>query len=198
MKALLLALALLFVSHAAEAKDYGIRTPGGRHIYDDDEEFANVTNTRLRRFVVEAVVGAGPEGNIGALIGWLNQPVRGIEIYAGFGLEANPARHYTAAVRYVFNIHGYRPYVSLGYLFNDLYVLRTYSHNVFFETGYSWVLHDTYRLTAGLGLRYIPKVNIREDSPLRADDVDPVLLREQQDSVFPIVPTFALRFSRAF
>ena len=67
-----------------------------------------------------------------------------LEYYIGVGFEVNPARHYTGAVRYLFNIDGYRPYIGAGYLFDDLYAIGTYSHNVFGEIGYSWVLHRTF------------------------------------------------------
>jgi hypothetical protein len=196
--ALALAAVTWLSCRSALAKDYGIHSPSGRVIYDADERFEDVTNTRLRRFVVEAAVGAGPEGNIAALVGLLNWPVRRLEYYAGFGLELNPARNYTFAVRYAFNIHGYRPYVGLGYLFKDVYEVGTYSHNAFVEAGYSWVLHQTYRVTAGLGLRYIASIGIKDDSPLRGAHIDQALLADETDRVFPLTPTLALRFSRAF
>jgi hypothetical protein len=194
----LAALALAAISGPARAKEIGFRSPGGREIYDENEQFGGVTETGRRQFVIEVAVGAGPEGNLGVLLGWINQPVRGLEWYAGAGLEVNPAIHYTLGSRYLFNIDGYRPYVGAGYLYNDLYELRTYSHEVFAEVGYSWVLHDTYHLTAGIGVRHILYIGIRSDSPLRDSDVDPALLEEQRDDVSPWVPTAALRFSRAF
>ncbi len=192
--------ALVFSSAAwtAQAKDYRLSSPGGRSIYDAQETFAEAVDQRSRRFVVEAAIGAGPEGNVGMLLGYINFPVRGLEYYLGFGLESNPARQYTAAVRYLFNIEGYRPYVSLGYLFKDAYALGTYTHNLFGEVGYSWVLHRTYHLTAGIGVRRILSVHVREDSTLNASDVDPQLLDAELDDIARWVPTFALRFSRAF
>lgn len=193
-----LASAIWLLGPALLAKDYGVHSPSGRTIYTADERFSEVTNTRQRRFVVEAAVGAGPEGNIGALLGWLNQPIHGIEYYAGFGLELNPARNYTLAVRYAPSIRGYHPYIGLGYLDKDVYELGTYSHSAFVEGGYSWVLHQTYRLTAGLGLRYIAHIGIADDSPLRGPQIDGDLLAAERDGVFPLLPTFDLRFSRAF
>jgi hypothetical protein len=190
--------ALVCAGASAWGKEVGFRSPGGREIYDENESFAGVSDTGKRQFVIEVAVGAGPEGNLGVLLGWLNQPVRGLEWYAGVGLEVNPATHYTLASRYLFNIDGYRPYVGAGYLYNDLYELRTYSHDVFAEIGYSWVLHDTYHLTAGIGVRRILYIGIRDDSPLKDSDVDPALLEEQRDDVSRWVPTAALRFSRAF
>ena len=190
--------ALLFASATAQAKDFGFRSPGGREIYDEEDRFGTATSTRQRQFVIEVAIGAGPEGNLGALLGWLNQPVRGLEWYAGIGVEVNPATHYTLASRYMFNIDGYRPYVGLGYLYSDLYELGTYSHNAFAEVGYSWVLHETYHLTLGAGVRRILYIGIRPDSPLNDSDVDQALLAEQRDDVSPWVPTIALRFSRAF
>ena len=57
---------------------------------------------------VSVVVPAmNEEGNVAALVGLLNWPVRRLGVYAGFGLELNPARHYTGALRYDFNLHGF-------------------------------------------------------------------------------------------
>jgi hypothetical protein len=190
--------AAAFGASPARAKDYGIHSPGGRQIYDADERFDDALNTRLRRFVVEAAVGSGPEGNIAALVGILNWPFKNIEYYAGFGLELNPSRNYTFAVRYTPNVHGYRPYASLGYLFRDVYEVGTYSHSSFLEVGYTWVLHQTYRLTAGAGVRYLAHIGIKDRSPLRGSDVDQAVLADETDRVIPWTPTLALRFSRAF
>jgi len=183
---------------AVRAKEIGVHSPGGRAIYDSTETFADVGNTYNRRFVVETVAGAAAEGNIGMLIGWLNQPIRGLEYYAGFGYEVNPALTLTLSARYVFNISGYRPYVALGYAYKDLSGIGTFNHNVFGEAGYSWVLHDTYHLTAGVGVRHILYIGTHDDSPLNAPDVDPAFLQTETDNVARWVPTVALRFSRAF
>lgn len=196
--ALAVALASLVTARGALGKEIGIHSPAGKTIYDSNETFSDVDDTRKRRFVVEAVAGAGPEGNIGMLIGWINQPVRGFEYYAGFGYEANPALNVTGSVRYVFNLSGWRPYLSLGYIYKSLDRLGTYNHNLFGEVGYSWVLHETYHLTAGIGVRRILTIGIREDSPLNEPDVDRALLQSETDSVTRWVPMFALRFSRAF
>ncbi len=199
-RTLLLGVGLAFWlgTSTATAKRYGVSSPGGRRTYDEYERFDEALDQNRRHFVVETAVGLGPEGHLGLLLGWLNQPVNGLEYYVGFGYESNPARHYTGTVRYAPNIHGFRPYVALGYLYKDLTVLRTYSHNVFGEIGYSFKIHQTYRLTAGVGVRYIAHLGIHNDSPLMDDDVDPVLLKEQQDSIERWVPMGALRFSRAF
>ena len=191
-------LAALAGARPCQAKEYGFHTPTGRHIYGVDEEFANVGNTRLRRFVVEAAAGAGPEGNVAALVGLINWPVRRLDLYAGFGYEFNPTRHYTFSVRYTFNLNGYRPYVSAGYLYNDVYRLRTFTHEAFAEFGYTWVIHETFRLSLGVGTRYRLYLGVREDSRLNGEQVDRELLREQREDVFPLVPTLTLRFSRAF
>lgn len=182
----------------AVAKEIGLHSPGGKTIYDANETFSEVDDTRKRRFVVETVTGVAPEGNIGMLIGWLNQPVRGFEYYAGFGYEVNPAMAFTLSARYVFNISGYRPYVSLGYAYKDLSGIGTFNHNVFGELGYSWVLHHTYHLTAGVGLRRIVHIGIKDDSPLNAPDVDRAFLESETDNVARWAPLLSLRFSRAF
>ena len=43
---------LTLLSLPVAAKDYGVHTPSGRRIYKDDDTFGEVSNTRLRRFVV--------------------------------------------------------------------------------------------------------------------------------------------------
>ena len=193
--------AALFESRGAvarESKEYGVSTPTGRDIYQHNTTFSDAKDTRDRDLVIEVAVGAGPEGNLGILLGWINKPVRGLEYYLGFGYEITPARHYTGAVRYLFNIDGWRPFISAGYLYNDAYGLGTYSHNVFAELGYSWVLHHTYHLTLGFGIRRILHVGVREDSILRGRDVDDVWLERELEAISPWVPQAALRFSRAF
>jgi hypothetical protein len=191
-------LVLALRTGTAGAKEIGLHTPGGRAIYDSNETFSQVGNTRHRRFVVETVAGVAPEGNIGMLIGWINQPVRGFEYYAGLGYEVNPALALTFSARYVFNIAGYRPYVSLGYIYKDLTGIGTFNHNVFGEIGYSWVLHETFHLTAGAGVRHIVYIGIKDDSPLTSPDVDPASLESETDAVARWAPIISLRFSRAF
>lgn len=183
---------------ATAAKDFGLRSPGRRTIYKDEETFAEVMDQNRRNMVVEVAVGAGPEGNLAMLLGLLNQPIRRMELYVGFGLEANPAHHISGAVRYWFELGGFRPFASLGYVHVDLPEIGTWSHNVFAETGYKWKFHRTYHLTVGVGVRHILDVEVRPDSPLKGPDVDPVFLARELDEVFPWVPTLALRFSRAF
>ncbi len=124
--------------------------------------------------------------------------MRRLGLYAGFGLELNPARHYTGTIRYDFNLKGYRPYLAVGYLYNHLYRLGTYTHDVFAETGYIWIIHSTYRLTLGVGVRYRTYLGIKGSSPLNGEQIDRDLLAEQRADVVHWVPTFALRFSRAF
>ena len=193
-----IATALFLSSGLAAPKNHGVSSPGGKEIYKPGETFAEIVDSDTRYFVVETAIGAGPEGNLGILLGLINQPVKGLEFYAGFGVESNPARNYTGTARYMFNIDGYRPYVGLGYMYKDLFELRTFSHSLFAETGYKWVIGRTYHLTASIGIRRILHVGIRNDSPLLADDVDPVLLQEQQDNISRWTPLIALRFSRAF
>jgi hypothetical protein len=183
---------------AAGAKEYGYSTPSGRDIYQESTTFGRARHTQGRGFVVEVAVGSGPEGNLGLLLGLINLPLRGLEYYAGFGLELTPSRHYTGTVRYLFNIDGWRPFIGGGYLYNDVYGIGTYSHNVFAEVGYKWVLHQTYHVTLGIGVRRLIDAGTREDSILRGADVDQAWLDRELDSLNPWVPQAALRFSRAF
>jgi hypothetical protein len=183
---------------AAGAKEYGYSTPLGRDIYKDNTTFSKARDTQSRQLVIEVAVGSGPEGNLGLLLGLINLPLRGLEYYLGFGLEVTPSRHYTATVRYVFNIDGWRPFAGLGYLYNDVYGIGTYSHNVFAEVGYKWIVHQTYHLTLGVGVRRLLDASTREDSLLRGGDVDQAWLERELDSLNPWVPQAALRFSRAF
>lgn len=180
------------------AKNHGVQSPHGRRIYEDGEVFSHVRDQSRRTFVVEVVSGLAPEGNLGMLLGLINQPVRGLEYYAGVGLELTPAQNIPFSVRYLFNIDGYRPFVAAGYSYRILAEVGVRSHNVFFEAGYKWVLHRTHHLTAGIGLRRPVSVQVLDDSPIGADDTDPELLAEQIDASRKWVPTLSLRFSRAF
>jgi hypothetical protein len=191
-------LAVTLATRSEGAKRSGFSSPGGRTLYDAQDDFSIAVEGKDRRFVAEVALGAGPEGNLGMLLGWQNQPFRGVAWYLGVGFEFNPARHYTGTVRYVFDLDGYRPFVAAGYVYNDLYELRTYSHNAFVEVGYSWILHQTYHVAVGVGARHIVHLGIRPDSPLHAGDIDPALLAVQRDSLSAWMPTLAFRFSRAF
>lgn len=198
MRALVVSMVLL-TPVSALAKSYAFRTPSGRSIYDDTETVGEVLDQDQRQFVVEAAVGAGPEGNLALVAGWLMPQVKGLELYAGVGVEAAPAVHFTLSLRYLMNFGGYRPYVGAGYLLNLLTDLGTASQNVFAEVGYSWALFHTYHLTLGVGVRYLLRVDVvDEDSILASPQVDPRFLEEQIDGIAPWVPTVALRFSRAF
>ncbi len=195
----LLALLLFLAPASAAAKSYAFRTPSGRTIYDDNETLGDVLDQNQRQFVVEAAVGAGPEGNLAMVAGWLMPQVKGLELYAGVGIEAAPAVHLTLSLRYLMNFGGYRPYVGGGYLLNLLTDLGTASQNVFAEVGYSWALFHTYHLTLGVGVRYLLRVDVvDDDSILNSQQVDPRFLDEQLSSIPTWLPTFALRFSRAF
>ncbi|MEQ8276231.1 MAG: hypothetical protein RMA76_24700 [Deltaproteobacteria bacterium] len=198
MKALLTIL-LLLTPVSAFAKSHAFRTPSGRQIYDDSETIGDVLDQNQRQFVIEAAVGAGPEGNLGIVAGWLMPQVKGLELYAGVGVEAAPAVHLTLSLRYLMNFGGYRPYIGAGYLLNLLPELGTASQNVFGEVGYSWALAHTYHLTLGVGVRWLLGVSVvDDDSILSSQQVDPRFLDEQIDAIPTWVPTVALRFSRAF
>ena len=189
----------LTLTGSARAKEFGLHTPGGREIYDPHERFGQVLDQNRRRCVMEVATGAGPEGNLAMLLGVLNLPLPGFELYVGAGLEANPARHYTGTLRLFPDFGDFRPYLGVGYLYNDTYAIGVASHNVFMEAGHKWVLHTTYHFTVGVGVRRLLALRIAEDSILNDPDVDRKLLDEQIDNVMPRwLPTVALRFSRAF
>lgn len=184
---------------AAEGKEIGFHSPGGRPIYDAHDEFGQVVDQSTRWLVVELATGAGPEGNLGLLAGAINVATRGLELYVGAGLEVNPARHYTGSIRYFPDLGSFRPYASVGYLFNDSYALGVHSHNVFAELGHKWPLHRTYHLTVGFGVRRLLSIHVRDESILAEPDVDRDLLAHQIDDVMPKwLPMLAVRFSRAF
>ncbi len=197
---LALALGLIAASWstAVSAKRIALATPSGRTIYGPDEQFGEVSNQRNRSFVAEVAMGAGPEGNLGLLLGWLNVPWKRFDIYAGVGFEGNPAQLYTLGSRYAWSLDGYHPYISLGYVYKNTYELDMHSANVFGELGYRWSLHQTYRVSAGVGLRRQFHISVGKDSPLNGPEIDPVFRDEQLDSINPWLPTLALRFSRVF
>jgi hypothetical protein len=189
---------ILFTVSAAGSKEFSMNSPRGRRTYGDDETFGKVMDQSHRWLIVEIATGAGPEGNLAILIGAINLGVRGFELYAGAGLEFNPANHFTFTARYFPPLGSFKPYVGLGYLFVDSYAIGVVSHNAFAEVGHKWVVHETYHVTLGVGVRWVGAVVIADDSALRGPDVDPVLLDEQLDEVPRWFPTIALRFSRAF
>ncbi len=194
----LAAMAMLLFSQLALAKDVGINTPSGRRTYTKTERFEELVDHRQRILVSEVAVGLGPEGNLAILLGWLNFPIRHLDLYAGFGVEGNPAVQYTLATRYGFNFDGVRPYIALGYLYKDTYAVGITSRNAFLEIGHTWVLHRTYRLSLGGGVRHVLSRRIAADSLLAEPDTDRELLDEQLQTAGRWIPLVALRFSRAF
>ncbi len=197
--AALLAIAVVCASPApAAAKESGFSSPQGRRIYGPDERFDEVLDQHDRHFVIEAVIGHGPEGNLGMTLGWLLPDVPGLELYAGLGYAVGPGFNISGAARYYANLGGFRPFLSLGYIQQQLTALGTVNHNVFAEIGHKWVVHTTYHVTIGVGMRYIGAVVVTSGSPLRRSDVDPDLLNDSLDDVARWAPLVALRFSRAF
>ncbi len=199
---LVLALALgpfsLLLERSAHARQFGIQSPAGRRIYGPNERFDEAIEHRRRVVVSEVAVGAGPEGNLALLLGCLNVPFRRLDLFAGVGLEANPAALFTGSGRYTFNFDGVRPYVALGYLHKLTYEVGLASHNVFAEVGHTWVLHRTMRFSLGIGLRRILTTRVTEDSVLAGPDTDPEAVRRELDRLEPWLPLGAVRFSRAF
>ena len=132
------------------------------------------------------------------MLGCLNVPVRRLDLFAGVGLEANPAALFTGSGRYTFNFDGVRPYISFGYLYKLTYEVGVASHNVFVELGHTWVIHNTQRFSLGVGLRRIIDSRLTEDSVLSGPDADPDAVRRELDHIDPWLPLVAIRFSRAF
>lgn len=194
--ALLLLCAVL--APVAQAKDFGIKTPSGRRIYKPGERLADTYEQGSRQFVIEVVMGASAEGNLGANLGWLAPQLGGLELYGGFGVQANPSRQWVLSGRYWFDLLGLRPFVALGYAHMNLMELGTSNQSLFWEAGYKWRVHTTYHFTLGLGLRYVASVDVEPGSTLRDDDVDPAALQAELDDLGRLVPTIAFRFSRAF
>jgi hypothetical protein len=197
-RTLLAAAVLALLATPAEAHQFGIQTPSGRRIYGPEERFAEALEHKRRVVVSEVAVGAGPEGNLALLLGVLNVPVRRLDLFAGVGLEANPAALFTGSARYTLNFDGVRPYVAFGYLYKLTYEVGLASHNVYVEVGHTWIIHRTLRFSLGVGLRRILDARLTEDSVLSGPDADPAAVRHELDRVEPWQPLAALRFSRAF
>lgn len=182
----------------AAARQFGYQTPSGRRIYRPRERFDEVLEHKRRVVVSEVAVGAGPEGNLAVLLGCLNVPIRRLDLFAGVGIEANPAALFTGSARYTFNFDGVRPYVALGYLYKLTYEVGVASHNVFFELGHTWVIHRTLRFSLGVGLRRIIDSRLTEDSALLGPDSNQAALDSELEAINPWLPLGAIRFSRAF
>jgi hypothetical protein len=184
--------------NTVDAKEIGVQSPSGRRIYDSDETFDQVKRHNTRGVVAEVSLGLAPEGNLGFLLGVLNVPIRRLDLYAGLGIEANPSRQFTGTARYTLDIYGYKPYVSAGYIFRDLYGIGGYSHNLSFEVGYTWAVHQTMRISAGVGVRTLLHFGLHGDSPILAGYTDQALLDEQRNALATFYPIAAIRVSRAF
>jgi hypothetical protein len=128
----------------------------------------------------------------------INQPLRGLEYYAGIAFDAAPARSIPFEVRYFPDFGSFRPYVATGYIHRRHDPLGLESHNVFFEAGHKWVFHHTHHLTVGLGVRRPLIVTVLDGSPISGAETDPELLSESIDGSKQWVPTLSVRFSRAF
>lgn len=198
LSCLALTATLLGAGHGAHAREFGIQSPSGRRIYTPRERFDELVEHRRRIIVSEVAVGAGPEGNLALLLGCLNLPVRRLDLFAGVGLEANPAALFTGSARYTFHFGPVRPYVALGYLYKDTYAVGVHSHNVFAEIGHTWVLHRTLRFSLGVGLRRILYTGLDGGSALLGPDADPAAVQREIDDIWPWLPLGAIRFSRAF
>jgi hypothetical protein len=189
---------MLATARSAPAKEVGLRSPGGREIYSAHETFADALAHDTRRFVAEVAAGQAPEGNLALLIGALNIPIENLDAYVGVGLEMNPARTYSASLRYTLHVAGARPYLCAGYLFKDTYDVGVVSHNAFMEVGHRWLLHQTYHVLVGAGVRRILTTSVEPQSLLRDPAIDPELLSRSLADIPGWAPTVVIRFSRAF
>jgi len=195
---LALSAAIALTPAPAVARQFGYQSPAGRRIYGPRERFGEALEHKRRVVVSEVAVGAGPEGNLAVLLGCLNVPVRRLDLFAGVGIEANPAALVTGSGRYTFNFDGIRPYIALGYLYKLTYEVGVASHNVYVELGHTWVIHRTLRFSLGVGLRRILDTRLTEDSSLRGPDSDPAAVAAELRRIEPWLPLGAIRFSRAF
>lgn len=195
---LVLGALVALASGRAEARQFGLQSPAGRRIYSSQDRFGEVLEHRRRVIVSEVAVGAGPEGNLALLVGCLNLPFRRLDLFAGVGLEANPAALFTGSARYTFHFGPVRPYLALGYLHKRTYEVGLASHNVFAEVGHTWVLHRTLRFSLGVGVRRILHTRLTQGSLLAGPEADPEAVQRELGRIYPWLPLAALRFSRAF
>lgn len=201
-KAFLLAASLTAVAWGfpanAWAKEHGLHSPRGRVIYQPSETFSEALDQNRRRFVAEVATGLAPEGNLALLLGGLNLFIDRLDLYAGFGFDLVPSRRYSLSMRYSLRIGELRPYISTGYMFKDAFDVGVVSHNAFLEVGHRWVLHRTYHLILGAGVRRILRTWLTPNSYLQTDETDPDLLQRELNGIQAWEPTLVLRFSRAF
>jgi hypothetical protein len=188
---------ILCEASLASGKRLGFSSPG-REIYDADEKFDEVADQNRRKFVIEASVGNGPEGNLGIGLGYLLNIPQGLELYAAFGTRAGPVLHTTGTLRYFLPFLAYKGYIGSGYLFQQHPRLKMWSHSAFGEAGYKWIIRHTFHVTASVGLQRFLARNIRDGSILKGPDVDPAFLDRELDAVGDYRVLFSLRFSRAF
>lgn len=189
----------LVAATPASAKEHSIRTPSGRTIYEPHETFAEALDQTRRNFVMEVVLGYAAEGNLGINLGWLFPYVKGLEFYVGVGLQINPSVNLHISTRYFPPIdNSFRPFLSVGFqriFFTDLLVA---ANNLTMEIGHKWVIHTTYHLTIGVGVRYLAGINIFSGSIYQGSDIDRDFLEDEIQGTTRWVPTLAIRLSRAF
>lgn len=188
---------LAAIAGGADAKRFGYSTPG-RSIYGHDETFGDVLDQNRRKWVVELGVGDTPEGNLGISLGYLLNIPQGFELYVGFGSRLGPVLHTTASFRYFLRFSRFRAYVGGGYLFQNSTNIDLFSHNGYAEVGYKWIIRHTFHFTVAIGAQRVISRSVRDGSPLKEPDVDPMLLQKQLDSTGDYRALVAFRFSRAF
>ncbi len=182
----------------AAAKETALRTPSGRTIYSPEETFESAVDQHTRLLIIELATGLATEGNLAVGLGLLVPHAGGLELWAHFGLEANPSLRYSGGARYVFGFGAFRPYLATGFTFADLYAQGSLSTHLFAEVGHQFVVFTTYRISLGVGFRGVLDVWLKGNSPHLDGTTDPAWVQEQLDSSRGFFPTLALRFSRAF
>ena len=193
-----LAMAIALSASPAAAKETALRTPSGRTIYSSDETFEDALDQRTRILIIELATGLAAEGNLAVGLGLLIPHAGDLELWAHYGLEANPALRHSLALRYVFHFGDFRPYLGAGFTYADFYSLGSLSTHLFAELGHQFVIFTTYRISAAIGIRGVVDVWLKDDSPLLDGTTDPMWVDEQLANARGFFPTLTLRFSRAF
>lgn len=195
LMALVLAIGAAAGAGRAAADDRGLFA---RSIYTGEPTFSSALDEETRWFGAEVVAGLGAEGNLAAGFGLILPQLHGLELWAHFGLEANPALRYSGSLRYVFEFGDFRPFLGVGFSFADLYAQGSVSTHFYAEVGHQFALSSTYRVSASLGFRTVLDVWLKANSPLLDGTTDLAWVDEQLVEARGAFITLTLRFSRRF